>query len=360
MRLLAKLFGRDREDALSVPAMDGVFKPNTMLDTALSILDLQGIDDLAAGPQGLYCSSGNQIFAVDPDAGLAHSVAAFDGTVTALAASPTGGLAVGVEGTGIKVKDGGTWRRIPLPADCVPCITAVAFAGNDELYMTIGSRKHPAYEWKRDLMSHGASGAVLRCRLSTGTTDVVADGLAFPNGLAIARDGGLAVSESWRHRIIAVGGRNASATVLVPDLPAYPARLATAHDSGVWLALFAARRQLTEFVLGEDDYRRDMMATIPPDAWIGPDFAAASDERQPVQAGSVRQMGIMKPWAPSRSYGLVAKLDRAMTPVASLHSRADGRRHGITAVAENDGFLYVASRGSGALLRLKLDDEASA
>lgn len=146
----------------------------------------------------------------------------------------------------------------------------------------------------------------------------------------------------------------------MPDLPAYPARLTRAGDGGFWLALFAPRRQLTEFVLGEDDYRRDMMATIAPEAWIGPDFAATRDDRQPLQAGSVRQMGIMKPWAPSRSYGLVAKLDRTMTLVASLHSRADGRRHGITAVAEHGGFLYAASRGSGALLRLEPEAEASA
>ena len=45
-------------------------------------------------------------------------------------------------------------------------------------------------------------------------------------------------------------------------------------------------------------------------------------------------MGIHKPWAPSRSYGLVVRLDAAMRPVASFHSRANGHRHGVTSAIE--------------------------
>src|SRR6185437_8238384 len=126
-----------------------------------------------------------------------------------------------------------------------------------------------------------------------------------------------------------------------------------------WLAFFAPRRQLTEFVLQEDDYRREMMETIPPESWIGPDFADGSSEEQPLQAGSVRQMGIMKPWAPSRSYGLVVHLDRSMAPTASYHSRADGSTHGVASIVEWGGQLYAASRGAGALIRLGLSASAS-
>jgi len=349
---LAGLFGRGDEDVLSIPAMDGVFKPNARLDSTEAILGLPGLDNLAAGPGALYCSSVDTVFRIDPKAGRAEPVRTFGGAVTMIAASPAGRLAVGVEGIGVELLDQSEWRRFDLPADCASCVTAGLFRGEDELCLAIGSRVHAASDWKRDLMSRGSTGAVILCRLSIGACEIVREGLAFPYGLAVMADGALAVSESWRHRVLSLPARAGSAEeVRIGDLPAYPARLSPASDGGFWLALFAPRRQLTEFVLVEDDYRREMMATIPPQAWIGPDFADG-DEEQPLQAGSVRQMGIMKPWAPSRSYGLVARLDRDMQPVASFHSRADGRRHGIASIVEFEGHLYAASRGSGTLLRI--------
>ena len=57
-------------------------------------------------------------------------------------------------------------------------------------------------------------------------------------------------------------------------------------------------------------------------------------------------MGIHKPWSPSRSYGLVVKLDAQLRPVASFHSRANGRRHGVTAVAEVTAGGYRIRRSS--------------
>ena len=63
-------------------------------------------------------------------------------------------------------------------------------------------------------------------------------------------------------------------------------------------------------------------------------------------------MGIHKPWAPSRSYGLLARLDEALQPLFSLHSRADGARHGVTAAAEHGGRVFVAARGGDAVLAL--------
>lgn len=353
---LAALLGGGNEDALSVPAMDGVFKPNTLLDNADAVLELPQIDNLAATPDKLYCSSGNTLFAIDPASCNAEPVRQFDGAVTMVAAASPDRLAVGIEGSGVEVFDDGAWRSLALPDDSTRCVTAGLFDGEDALHLAIGSRRHAASDWKRDLMSHGASGAVLHYRLSTEKIDIASEGLAFPYGLVAMSDGRLAISESWRHRIVAPPARSGQPSqVLIGDLPAYPARLAPACGGGFWLALFAPRRQLTEFVLSEDDYRREMMATIPPEAWIGPDFADNGDGEQPLQAGSVRQMGIMKPWAPSRSYGMVVRLDGDMRPTGSLHSRADGRMHGIASVAEFGGRLYAASRGSGTLLGMAID-----
>jgi hypothetical protein len=56
---------------------------------------------------------------------------------------------------------------------------------------------------------------------------------------------------------------------------------------------------------------------------------------------------VLKPWSPSRSYGLVARLDPTFRPIASLHSRANGRRHGVTSCLMVDKRLFFAAKGDG-------------
>lgn len=348
MSLLHRLFGRDDEDGARVPAMDGVFKPNALLDGARRLLALPGVDDLAVSGEVLLATSGDTLHRIDPVTGTAEAVRRFDGQLTMVAAAPGTTIAVGIEGHGVMVGTlAGAWTTLDLPSPDRGCVVDGVFRDEDELILAIGSTVHRRSDWKRDLMSHGASGRVLSCRLPDGPPQVLADELAFPHGVAVA-GGRLVVAESWRHRLVGLPG----GTRLLEDLPAYPARLAPAGDGGLWLALFAPRRQLTEFVLREDDYRHAMMATIPQEAWIGPDFGDGGGLTEPLQSGSVRQMGIMKPWAPSRSYGLVVRLDRDLQPVATFHSRADGGVHGITAVAELGGRLFAASRGAGVIVAL--------
>ena len=66
-------------------------------------------------------------------------------------------------------------------------------------------------------------------------------------------------------------------------------------------------------------------------------------------------MGISKPWAPPRSYGLVVRLGSDGLPRYSLHSRSDGHHHGIVSAVEASGYLYMLSRGAGLLLRVGVD-----
>jgi hypothetical protein len=75
-----------------------------------------------------------------------------------------------------------------------------------------------------------------------------------------------------------------------------------------------------------------------------------------LQGGAVKHLGIAKPWAPTRSYGLVIRLDAAGSPVASIHSRADGVRHGVTSCLESDNRLLVASKGGELIVSVDLAD----
>ena len=119
---------------------------------------------------------------------------------------------------------------------------------------------------------------------------------------------------------------------------------------GFWLALFAPRNPMVEFVLLEKEYRLRMMETINPEYWIAPHLAPSKSYLQPIQGGARKMLNRLKPWSPTWSYGLVCYCDSAMRPRWSMHSRADGRVHGITTLCEVDGTLFAGAKGSGVVV----------
>jgi hypothetical protein len=141
---------------------------------------------------------------------------------------------------------------------------------------------------------------------------------------------------------------------VLDNLPVYPSRLAQAGSSGFWLTAFAARTQLVEFVLRENAYRRRMMAEIDPEYWIAPKLKSGQSFLEPMQGAHIKTMGVVKPWAPPRSYGLIIRLSATGVPLYALHSRVDGVNHGIVAAVEMEGALFAIAKGPGRLLRLPL------
>jgi hypothetical protein len=140
---------------------------------------------------------------------------------------------------------------------------------------------------------------------------------------------------------------------VLSGLPGYPARLTRASAGGVWLCFYSIRNQLVEFILREDEYRTRMVNELPEEYWMAPSLYSGRSFKEPMQGSQLKQMGILKPYSVTRSYGLVAYCDAHMTPIGSFHSRADGTRHGAVAAAEHAGALYVASRGSNAVLEIR-------
>jgi hypothetical protein len=217
------------------------------------------------------------------------------------------------------------------------------------LLVANGSASNGPLAYKRDLIEKNASGSVWRIEPDAVARRQLAGNLAYPYGLLEEIDS-LVVSESWRCALTrispAAGGRNEP---VLEILPAYPSRLSRDVDNAIWLALFAPRSQLVEFVLSERRYRRRMLSEIDPDYWIAPCLRAGQAPQEPTQQGGVRQLGVLKPWAPTRSYGLAARLDAAYRPIASLHSRANGRRHGVTSCLAIKGRLFFCAKGDGAV-----------
>ena len=330
--------------AVTVPPMDGALSPNTRLDRARLVASVTAPDDLAEAGGTVFFSSGDTVYRLDPASGTAELVRQFPAPVTCLAALGDT-LAVGLAEGGLRILQGG--KEIAVPS--LGCPTALAFAAPGRLLATQGSARNGPGQWKHDLMQRGASGSVWEVSVADGTVRVLASGLAWPNGIAATPDG-IVISESWRHRLIRLDGPRA-VPVLV-DLPGYPARLAPASDGGWWLSVFAPRGQLFEFVLRERRYCDRMMAEIDPEHWLAPAITPPKSFLEPMMGGALRTHGIVKPWAPTRSYGLLVRLDARFRPVRSFHSRADGTRHGVTAALDLGTRVLVAARGGDAILDL--------
>jgi hypothetical protein len=342
------------EASITTPPMDGAFRPNDRLDAAATILETPAPDSLVVTSQGLIVSSGRSLLRVDK--GTSAPVASFDAEISALAGLPDGGAAVGLT-DGRIIFVGGQYDGKTIAANAqVRCVTALAPARDGSLLVANGSATNRPAEWKRDLMEKNASGSVWRLEPASGAATQLAGSLAYPNGL-LDEGGAIVVSESWRSVLtrLAPGGER-SATVL-ENLPAYPGRLSRGTDNAIWLALFAPRSQLVEFVLSEDRYRQRMIREIAADHWVAPCLRAGGSPLEPTQQGGVRQLGVLKPWSPNRSYGLVARLDGAYRPTASFHSRANGRRHGVTSCLPFGGRLYFCAKGDGVVAAWA--DEAS-
>ncbi len=338
------------EYSVTVPPMDGALKPNNALEEAAPLFEAEAPGNLVAQGRRILFSSGSEVLEIDGRA--AKPCAAFDRPVVSLAAHGDA-LAAGLVDGRILIRGGPHDGKSLTAVSGRPtlCPTALAFDGPDSLLLCLGSASNPATEWKRDLMERNATGSVWRVGLRDGAAACLADGLAWPYGVLPSGDTAI-VSESWRHRLLRVARMAHQVEPVLSDLPAYPARLAAASGGGGWLTLFAPRRQLIEFVLRERAYRTRMMQEVDPAYWVAPTLAPMQSFLEPLQGGTLKKLAKLKPWAPSRSYGLVVRLDSAWQPVASYHSRADGTRHGVASCLEADGRLIVASTGGNAILSL--------
>jgi hypothetical protein len=359
MMVLDAILDRVRGRAITIPPMDGALRPNEALDEAPAVIAIAMPDNLCRAGDRILFSSGERVLAL-PTTGSPGPVpvAAYGAPVSAIAVSPGGRRAVGLDDGRVIVEGGDREAQELAAREGCGGPTAMAFADGATLLVCHGSATRRPVDWAADLMERNASGSLWRVDLESGQQSCLARHLAYPYGLLLDAAGKrVVVAESWRHRLVEIPLAGGMARPLLADLPAYPARLAPAADGGAWLALFAPRNRLIEMVLRERRYREDMLREIPREHWIAPALSSGASFLEPLQCGGVKTMGIHKPWSPSRSYGLVARLDREMRLVKSFHSRANGRRHGVTSVIAFGNRVLVAAKGGGAILAL--DDRES-
>ncbi len=361
IEIVKEIFFRNR-DRHAIPSMDGALNPNDALDRLPMVkASVKDPDDLVFDATGnLYVSTENRVLKLSGKEYREEAVfVEFEGPTGGLGFHPDGRLMVCIGGVGLcLVDDAGrtTWIK-EAQTSRILCPNSAVARADGTIYITDGSLHHEPSDRIWDLMEKRASGRLIRYDPATEKFEVLLSGLGYPWGIEISLDQQwIMFSESWHHTVSRCpidDIRPATREVVIPNLPGYPGRIAAASDGGYWICLFAMRTELVEFVLSEDMFRLEMMRTIDPAHWVRPALSSGKDLLEPIQFGGIRVLGIKKPWAPPRSYGLVVRIDEDFEIKKSLHSRADGRRHGITGLAENKGDLFILSKGHGLILKLK-------
>lgn len=348
-----RVLGRGRA-AITVPVMDGALKPNRLLEEADLLIDLPGIDDLACNGTQVWISAANRLMRLqDSQPVLVHT---FTTNITALAAHDTGTLAVALGGAKVQVLHVSAEGKITEGSELTAIngqplnsVNALAFEPDGSILFSDGSQRRSNEDWCHDLMELGQTGRVARWQPKNGQVRNLASGLHYAFGVLSMGQQPL-FSESWNHCVRSANGPH----TLLAELPGYPSRMSPAKGGGFWLSCFVCRSQLVEFVLREPAYRKRMIKEVDPRYWIAPALSSGHNFLEPLQGAGVKQMGMLKPWAPPRSYGLVLRVSTEGHILSSLHSPVDGRHHGVTAVVEFQGDLWVASKGSGRLLKIDL------
>jgi hypothetical protein len=342
-----------RGDAtITVPSFDGALKPNQILEKAETIGQFEAPEDLATDGKTIYIADGAALLRLDGSA--TTEVRRFDRAISALCCLPNGGIAAALDGREVQVfaTPSASSAAVSISDPSFNAINALSPGQRGTLIATDGSSARPYGQWVYDLMERGRTGRVLSLDIASGRARPIASGLSYAFGACAAGDA-VFVSESWRHQIVAIA-QNGSRRVVLDNLPVYPSRLSPAASGGFWLTAFAARTQLIEFVLRENAYRRRMMAEIDPEYWIAPKLKSGQSFLEPMQGAHIKTMGVVKPWAPPRSYGLVIRLNADGMPLYAAHSRVDGVNHGVVAAVEMAGSLYAIAKGPGRLLRAPL------
>ena len=309
------------------PAMTGVLAPNQVLDQ-VERWEVPG----GAKPEDVVFDAAGRLYAgVEdgriwrwptgfPDSGAAELFADTHGRPLGLEADPRDGTLIVCDAYRglLRVAETGHVRVLAdsHAGQRLKFTNNAAIAADGTVYFSDSSTRFRIEHHKHDLLEHRPNGRVFRYRPPAAELDLIADGLYFPNGVALAPDESfLLVAQTGGYDVLRIpltGPAAGHPEPFAANLPGIPDNMSSAGDGSYWVAFPSPRLPLVDRMMPHPATRR--IATRLP------------DRLQPA----------------AQRYGLVARLGADGQITRTLHGPS-GRYREIVGVRQHEGWLYLGS-----------------
>ncbi|MCW2843606.1 MAG: Strictosidine synthase [Nocardioides sp.] len=209
-----------------------------------------GAEDVVVGTHGADEGSvftgteDGSIFRISHDGGHVERIAHTGGRPLGLELDPDGRLLVCDAHQGVLRVDtaSGAVERVTdsvAGRKMVFCNNA-AIASDGTVWLSDSSTKFGIEDWKADFVQDTRTGRLLRMG-TDGAIEVVLDGLAFANGVALSRaEDFVAVAETGARTVVRrwiTGEKAGTRDFLVEGLPGYPDNIARGSDGLIWVSI---------------------------------------------------------------------------------------------------------------------------
>jgi sugar lactone lactonase YvrE len=279
----------------------------------------KGPEDVVVDAEGRLVTGvvDGRILRVEPESEECEVLADTGGRPLGLEVLPDGRILVCDSHRGLLRLDPSTGRIESLVAEVggVPLrFASNAVAARDgTVYFTDSSTRYGFEHYRGDLLEHSCTGRLLRLG-TDGAVDVLLDGLAFANGVALAADESyVVVAETAAYRLTRLDLGTGTATPWAENLPGFPDNISRGPSGLIWVALPNPRDRRLDWLLPRAPWLRKVVWAVP-------------EHLQPQPTRTVWVLGI----------------DPAGDVVRDL--QAPGERWAFaTGVAEHDGRLYLGS-----------------
>lgn len=231
-----------------------------------------GTEDVVVAADGtVYTGTlGGDVLALDPATGQTRAVGNTGGRPLGIELLADGRLLVADAHHGLLALDpaDGEVETLVHEIGGVPLVFCnnAAVAADGTVWFSDSSTEFGIEEWRTDFARNTRTGRLIR-RDPDGTTEVVLDGLAFANGVALAADESfVAVAESAARTVVRVwlhGERAGERDLLCSDLPGYPDNIALGSDGLIWVSIPSTTDPVVERVLRLPRILRVLVSKIP-------------------------------------------------------------------------------------------------
>ncbi|WP_430460815.1 SMP-30/gluconolactonase/LRE family protein [Thalassolituus sp. LLYu03] len=202
----------------------------------------------------------------------------------------------------------------------------VDIGADGTIYFSDASNRYPLSDIVLDVLDGRPSGRLFALNPADNSLTLLADELAFANGVAVSADQSyVLINETFTYRISKVwlsGPKAGEKEVLLDKLPGMPDGIARAANGTYWVAMYGLRPKIVD-QFHDQPWVKNLLAKLPKE--IAP---------------------VPKP------YGLILQIDENGMILQSLHDQAAVAIGEVTSVQPEDNGLYLGTLHMGVIGKL--------